>query len=730
MIDRATADKIKDTADIVDVVGDYVHLIRRGANYVGLCPFHNERTPSFSVNKAKNFCYCFSCHKGGSPVNFLMEKEGISYHDALLQLARKYGIEVQERELSDEEKARQSEREGMFVANEWAAGVLEKNLTNTEDGKDIGLSYLYGRGITAEAVTKFRLGYSLDRGNALLEKARNSGIDVDILIKLGLTGRSQEGRLYDRFRGRVMFPIMNASGKVVGFGGRDLKGGPAKYINSPESAIYRKSNELYGMFQAKAEIGRQDRCYLVEGYLDVIGMWQAGIMNVVASSGTALTDGQIALIHRFTNKITLIYDGDAAGIKASLRGIDMLLAHGMEVKVLLLPDGHDPHSFSTANSPEEFRNYISANETDIIRFQTKVLLDEAGKDPQRRITAANAVVNSIASIPDPLARAVYVQECASVFAMEERAIATAVETVRRANHASSVAREKPSAADDGSKGSAVRDSVSPNGDSKATPGTGYSSSRRLKEGNLIKECLRFGLIPFCVDEDENGCKVELNVAEFVKSDLARDGIQIMDPVFSRMLDMIIEMKPALQEAESRYMTEVDRELDEMRRKEIERIASASISMRGIQIAEKRLEEEIAEKREASLAVFRKGFARKRLASHEDDEIRRAATDIISSKRKLSNIYTKGLKPKDLAKAKAAELDVGITRGILELKSEVVESELRELMQDFQHKVSENAGLETLENVQRHIAAMLAVRSRLAKELGERTISPNKLKLPS
>lgn len=338
MIDKATAERIKSAADIVEVVSDYVHLTRRGANYMGLCPFHNERTPSFSVNKNRNFCYCFSCHKGGSPVNFIMEKEGVSYHDALLYLADKYGIKVEERELSDEERNAITEREGMYVANEWAMKRMQANLMTTEEGKTVGLQYFYSREVTDEAIREFRLGYCLDTGHDLVDAAHHAALDMDVLKRVGLIGTSGSGRNYDRFHGRVIFPILNSSGKPIAFGGRDLKGGPAKYINSPESAIYVKSNELYGIFQAKSEIVKQDRCYLVEGYMDVIGMWQSGLRNVIASSGTALTDGQIALIHRFTNNVTLIYDGDAAGIKAALRGINMLLSHKLNVKVLLLPE--------------------------------------------------------------------------------------------------------------------------------------------------------------------------------------------------------------------------------------------------------------------------------------------------------------------------------------------------------------------------------------------------------
>lgn len=425
MIDRETVQKIKDTADIVDVVSDYVHLIRRGANYVGLCPFHNERTPSFSVNRARNYCYCFSCHKGGSPVNFIMEKEGISYHDALMQLAKRYGIKVEEKELTDEQRETQSRKEGLYVANEWAMGYFEHNLLETDDGRDIGLQYLYGRGVSESAIKNFHLGYAIDRGTDFLEAARKKGFSVDTLKTLGLVGTSQQGHDYDRFRGRVIFPILNSSGKVIAFGGRDLKGGPAKYINSPESELYKKSNELYGMYQARSAIVREDRCFLVEGYLDVIGMWQSGMKNVVASSGTALTDGQIALIHRFTRNVTLIYDGDAAGIKASLRGIDMLLSHQLDVKVLLLPDGDDPDSFARKHTPEEFKDYVSNNETDIIRFKTRVLMNEAADDPQRRVEAIRSVVQSLACIPDKVKRDVYIQECSRILGVSEESIGSA-----------------------------------------------------------------------------------------------------------------------------------------------------------------------------------------------------------------------------------------------------------------------------------------------------------------
>ncbi|MDE5868632.1 MAG: DNA primase, partial [Muribaculaceae bacterium] len=427
LIDRETVQRITDAADIVEVVGDYVHLIRRGANYMGLCPFHNERTPSFSVNKRKNFCYCFSCKQGGSPVNFIMKKEGLSYHEALLHLARKYGIEVRERELTDEERKQQSEREAMFVANEWAMLKMSDNLFHTEEGKLIGLTYFFNqRGITKEACDAFHLGYAIDKGDALVNEAKKAGLDIEILKKTGLIGQSQEGRIYDKYRGRVIFPILNTAGKVIGFGGRTLKNDKAKYINSPESEIYKKSNELYGIFQARTSIGKEDKCFLVEGYFDVIGMWQSGMKNVVASSGTALTDGQIALIHRFTENITLIYDGDKAGIKAALRGVDMLLHHKMKVKVLLLPDGDDPDSFARKHTPEEFRAFVENNETDVITFKAKVLVNEIKEDPQSRINAIQDMVTTLAHISDPISRDVYIQECSLLMRVPEETILKSV----------------------------------------------------------------------------------------------------------------------------------------------------------------------------------------------------------------------------------------------------------------------------------------------------------------
>lgn len=758
MIDRNTADKIKDAADIVDVVSDYVHLIRRGANYVGLCPFHNERTPSFSVNRSRNFCYCFSCHKGGSPVNFIMEKEGVSYHDALLILAKKYGIEVQERELSPEERDARNERESMMVANEWAAKQMSQWLTETPDGRDIGLSYLYGRGITAEAVEKFRLGYSLDRSTALTEAARSSGFDINVMTALGLTGKSQEGRYYDRFRGRVIFPIMNASGRVIAFGGRDLKGGPAKYVNSPESSLYKKSNELYGIFQAKAEIVRQDKCFLVEGYLDVIGMWQAGLQNVVASSGTALTDGQIALIHRFTGKITLIYDGDAAGIKASLRGIDMLLKHRMEVKVVLLPGGHDPDSFAREQGADNFRKYIDENETDIIRFQTKVLLDEAGNDPQRRIAAANSVVRSISAIPDHITRSVYIQESARIFGIDETSIAKAValaieENERQYAKQKEVERRRmatqsqpsPSQQSSGqqiqpaepSRGENPSDSERQSADASevlSAVGTAPTISVQEKrrpilekiERSLVSHCVRIGFLPFCeIGEPDSPDARVVNVVEYIADDLRTDGLDFTNDIYRNIVDCLLSSKQQLDNALDRYAHQVEEELMDFRKQRIDEIASSSISMQGIAIAEKKMEQEIVELRDRKIREFMRDFSSRILASHEDDRIRRTATELLYDKNQLSRIFTKEIKPSDLERAQREMEDTAITRNLAELKNEIINQQYLTKLEEFKTEVAAGADASKIAALQADIVKLTELRQELARILGERVFTPGK-----
>lgn len=430
MIDQATIDRILDAAQIVDVVSEFVTLRRRGVNYIGLCPFHNEKTPSFSVSPSKGLCKCFSCGKGGNVVHFIMEHEQLSYYEALKWLARKYNIEVKERELTEEEKQASNLRESLFVVNQFASEYFQNVLYNVEEGQRIGMTYLRSRGFRDDIIKKFQLGYSTDNRDALARTSIEKGYKPEFLEKTGLCYRKDDGTLRDRFWGRVIFPVHTLSGKVVAFGGRVLnaatKNVQMKYVNSPESEIYHKSRELYGIYFAKQAMVRQDRCFLVEGYTDVISMHQSGIENVVASSGTALTSDQIRLIHRFTNNITVLYDGDGAGIKASIRGIDMLLEEGMNVKVCLLPDGDDPDSFARKHNATEYQAYINDHEVDFIRFKTDLLIEEAGKDPIKKANLITSIVKSISVIPDSITRNVYIRECSEMLRMEERVLVNAV----------------------------------------------------------------------------------------------------------------------------------------------------------------------------------------------------------------------------------------------------------------------------------------------------------------
>ena len=433
MIDQATIDRIMDAAQIVDVVSEFVTLRRRGVNYIGLCPFHNEKTPSFSVSPSKGLCKCFSCGKGGNAVHFVMEHEQLSYYEALKWLAKKYGIEVKERELSYEEKQAQSVRESLFLVNDFANNYFQDILHNHPDGQAIGMSYFRQRGFRDDIIRKFQLGFSTEGRDALAQEAKKKGFNLDYLVKTGLCYTRDDGQLRDRFWGRVMFPVHTLSGKVVAFGGRVLKTDSkvAKYVNSPESDIYHKSRELYGIYFAKQAIVKQDKCFLVEGYTDVISMHQAGVENVVASSGTSLTSGQIRMIHRFTNNITVLYDGDMAGIKASIRGIDMLLEEGMNIKVMLLPDGDDPDSFARKHNATEFQEYIAAHEVDFIRFKTNLLMSDAANDPYKRATLITDIVKSISVIPEAIVRSEYIKECSQMLHVEERILVSEINKMKR-----------------------------------------------------------------------------------------------------------------------------------------------------------------------------------------------------------------------------------------------------------------------------------------------------------
>ena len=434
MIDRETIERIMDTAKVEEVVGDFVSLRKRGVNMIGLCPFHNEKTPSFTVSPSKNLWKCFGCGKGGKPVHFIMEHEQLSYYEALRWLAKRYHIEFKERELTDEEKREESIRESMFVINQYALQYFTETLHNSEEGKAIGLNYFRHRGLRDETIKKFCLGYSLERRDSFAKTAIAAGYNPEIIAKTGVCYSTEDGRLQDRFWGRVIFPVHTISGKVVAFGGRVLQTNAkaAKYVNSPESEIYHKSDHLYGLYFAKQAIMQKDRCILVEGYLDVISMYQAGIQNVVASSGTSLTTGQIRLIHRFTSNVTLLYDGDKAGIKASIRGIDMLLEEGMNINVVLLPEGEDPDSYAQSHSTEEVEEFIERNKVDFIKFKTNLLLDEVGEDPIKRAGLIGDVVKSIAVVPNDILRSEYIKKCSDMLNVGEQLLVKETAKIRKA----------------------------------------------------------------------------------------------------------------------------------------------------------------------------------------------------------------------------------------------------------------------------------------------------------
>lgn len=522
-------------ADIVDVVKEFVTLRKAGVNYKGLCPFHNEKTPSFVVSPSKQLCKCFSCGKGGNVVHFVMEHEQMNYPEALRWLAKKYGIEIQEKELTNEERAAQSVRESMFVLNEWANKYFEETLHNHVDGVAIGMAYFRQRGLRDDIIRKFHLGYSLPVRDALAKAALAKGFSEEMLEKTGLCYRTDEGRLLDRYHARVIFPVQTVSGMTVAFGGRTLSADKkvAKYVNSPESEIYSKSRELYGLYLAKHAIVKQNRCYLVEGYMDVIAMHQSGIENVVASSGTSLTEGQIRLIHRFTDNITVLYDGDSAGIHASLRGIDMLLAEGLNVKVLLLPDGDDPDSFARKHSAADFQNYVETRQVDFIRFKTRLLLNDAADDPVKRASLVQDVVNSIAVIPDGIVRQMYVSECARLLSAPEQLVVSEIAKIRRGAAASPrPGADRPTPrADAPAAATATGEENAPAAEA-IIPGT---SPIVKEEEMLIAAVLRYGERPLTADASPLPSEAPASVARYVSNSLAADAITFRSPLFRQVL---------------------------------------------------------------------------------------------------------------------------------------------------------------------------------------------------
>ena len=698
MIDQATIDRILDAAQIVDVVSEFVTLRKRGVNYIGLCPFHNEKTPSFSVSPSKGVCKCFSCGKGGNVVHFIMEHEQMSYYEALKWLAKKYNIEVKERELTDEEKQAHSLRESLFVVNQFAAEYFQDVLYNQLEGQRIGMTYFRSRGFRDDIIRKFQLGYSPDKRTALADTALQKGYKEEFLVKTGLCYRKDDGKLHDRFWGRVIFPVHSISGKVVAFGGRVLssatKNVQMKYVNSPESEIYHKSRELYGIFFAKQAIVRQDRCFLVEGYTDVISMHQSGIENVVSSSGTALTSDQIRLIHRFTNNITVLYDGDGAGIKASIRGIDMLLEEGMNIKVCLLPDGEDPDSFARKHNATDYQAYINDHEVDFIRFKTNLLMEEAGKDPIKRAALISSIVKSISVIPDSIVRSVYIRECSQLLEMEEKILVEATAKLieqahenrfkeaerkkqreEREKQALLAKEESEKAPDTGTNGEnrpaetgentvlpaeeAIPQPVAPEDTYRSfIPAEGNDQKLFYqKEQELVKMLVRYGECVMCYIEDENGEAVPYKVAEFIINNLKEDNLQFHSPLHRKMLR---EIEQQLQNPNF--------------------------------------------------------IAEKYFVAHPDPEISRLAAEIASDRYQLSKYHFKAQKIVT-DKERLHEL---IPRLVIDFKISIVDEEMKQTLRELSEPAVQNDPEQSRKIMQRYIE-LQQIQSAMAKRAGERIL---------
>lgn len=746
-IDRETIQKILDTADIVDVVSDFVTLKRRGANYIGLCPFHNERTPSFSVSKSKGICKCFSCGKGGSPVNFIMEHEKMSFNEALRYLAKKYNIEIKEREMTDSERAAESDRENMFNVNEFAMRHFEKNLLETDEGRDIGYSYFRERGINDTAIKRFRLGYSLERGNELLKQAKAAGFSEKYLVETGLEAKREDGSLYDRFRGRVIYPVHTISGKVVAFGGRTLRSDKkfAKYVNSPESSIYSKSRELYGLYQAKKAISDKDKCILVEGYMDVISMSQSGIENVVASSGTSLTQGQIRLIHRFTDNVTLIYDSDPAGIKASLRGIDMLLAEGLNMKVVLLPDGDDPDSFAQSHSTTEVEEYIAAHETDFIRFKTDILLKDAANDPIRRSKAITEIVKSISVIPDDIVRSLYVKECSRTLDIDEKVLLQQIKkfvTEQVEQRAQQQARDKareslqgvdtqqPSAQGDvAGTDTAAEIAGQPAGtdEAKAQPSVNaaFMVTDRTRAGilapyerDIVRYIVRYGMVELPTIDDNNR-PTTIRVIDYVLQEFEFDNISFTNPLYSRLVE---ECRALIDSDWATDREAAEKNSLEQRAKHWEEgtieIRNTAETLEMIQQKERMLLEAIDTEHYARLDRHTELFFIRWLTYSPDDEIRTLVTDLATSKHKLSKVHSK-YSHIETERDRLQEL---LPRAIYALKNAILQCDIR-LMRDSIDAAAKQGDMEGVKRMMLEMAALDDLRRDYAQKLGDRVVLP-------
>ncbi len=716
MIDRATVDKILDAADIVDVVSDFVTLKKRGQNYIGLCPFHNDNHPSFYVSPAKGICKCFACGKGGSAVNFIMEHEQLTYPEALRYLARKFNIEIHEKELTDEEREEQTERESMLLINEFAMQFFENQLHNTTSGQEIGMTYFRERAFSDESIREFHLGYSPEDRAALFNAATKAGYNKKLLFETGLCIDDNRGGGYDRFRGRVMFPIFNIAGKVIGFGGRTLKNDPAKYVNSPESIIYNKRNELYGLFQAKREIIKQDKCFIVEGYADVIQMHQAGFKNVIASSGTALTEGHIHKIRRFTRNVTELFDGDAAGVHAALRGVDMLLHNGLNIKVLLLPEPEDPDSFARAHSHSEIQHYIDQNETDFIRFKISILLKDSDNDPIKRAAAIGDIVKSIAVIPDEITRAVYAKECSSTLGIDEEVILSQIQKDifgRRQEEWKQEQRDKRK-----------RGEQQPSTPAQVPPGAGEGRQRssdlpaahlRPYEFDVIRYVAKYGMCYLCETNYDDGTSRPTTVVEYINNELTVDKIQFSDPVFDKIFSLSLSNLEPFYSALALFKDDIDQERRRLLQEGASHIrAEIDGTPESIEDKERQLVAKIEQGLQARIVQFRKAYLEKRLCSDPDETVRAVSLDLVSEKHQLSKIHTQFA----TITSEYDKLLTLIPEALYNWKNAIVSLEFKSI-QGKLRTASPEEQLRLLERQQQ----LNVMRRELSKLTGERVVNP-------
>ncbi len=746
-IDRETVQRILDAADIVEVVSDFVTLKRRGANYIGLCPFHNERTPSFSVSKSKGICKCFSCGKGGSPVNFLMELEQMSYYEALKWLAKKYGIEIKEREMTDKERTEEHERESMLAINDFALKHFEHTMADTEDGRNIGLAYFRERGINDQSIKKFHLGYSLEKSDDLYKAAIAKGFKEEFLISTGLCAKSERG-VYDRFRGRVIYPVHSVSGRVVAFGGRTLRKDKnvAKYVNSPESIIYSKSRELYGLYQAKQAITKKDKCILVEGYMDVISMHQSGVENVVASSGTSLTEGQIRLIHRFTNNVTVIYDADAAGIKASLRGIDMLLAEGINVKVLQLPEGDDPDSYSQNHTTEELEQYLAEHETDFIRFKSNILLKDAQNDPIRRASVITEIVRTISVIPDGITRQVYIDECSRMLNISDTVLAQQLkkfmaerlekEAERRqredAEESLKPILEAPTAVTTEPQPAVATETAevtttAPQQPQQPQQPTQSIDSRRIAylntyEREVLRYTLRYGLLTLCEAYDNEGKPFPMTVIDFIENELRSDCISFVSEVNNATWCKAVDIaRNAWDEDRLKYEDVLKQKREDALREGLEKIRQEATDISDIHARELQLNELLDERVKNARQFYARHYIERILCSDSDDAVRRLTTDLVSDKYTLSKVHTKYTH----VETEEEKLPDLVPRAVYELKNAILTCDITQTQQLIQ-QVAATGDTQKLSELIQELIDLNNLKGDFAKYLGERIITPRKM----